>query len=166
MKSLLAAPPAKLTPSQRLVVELYNNSASFTQIARSLTLLLPISFDLTPTQIEAFHMQPAPKNFLEAFQFLPAMQEKLNAVIRQRGNKFDSYKTEEIAHAQATQKMLILEENSRNNNILRVIPPSWGNGNPWVSPWEMFHQGLGSPQNGELLKIWGLLANSYQEKDG
>jgi len=157
IEPLLQRPATELSAGQRAVLELYDNTALFTQITLSCTLFLHLSIDLP--------LENHPSSFADYYQFLPGLQKSLKALIARKGTDPDHYTPSEIALAEAVERLDITLESSRDNALLRVIPPVWGGDDAWLSPWAIFHSGQGSPQSAGLMKSWRELAASYQEHD-
>ena len=165
VQSLLNTQPSALNASQRTVLELYDHVTTFAQIARSFTLLLPLSLQLSPEQMQSLGMPTEPTTFTEALAFLHPMQEQLRSIVRQKGKNPEAYTPAEIALAEAAEKISMIEQSSLDSTQFRVIPPPWEHNTEWISPWTLFHSGQGSPQTGNLLNQWRALAQAYLTSD-
>ena len=152
IQSLLQIPPSELSPGQRAVLELHENTGLFAQITLSSTLFLHLSID----------MEKSGSTFIDYFQTMPEWQKSLQAVIAKKGTDLNRYTPHEIQLANSMRKLTLTLHSSENNTLLRVIPPQWGS-DIWLSPWAIFHSGQGSPASAELMQLWRQLATAYQE---
>jgi len=159
IEPLLEKRPDELSPGQKAVVQLYNDSGAFAQIALSCTLFLPLSIDLPGKP-------PSPlSTFTDYYHDLPALQESMKSIITHKGTNPDNYSTDELRLSKALETLTMTMESSQNNNLLRVIPPQWSQDDNWLSPWAMFYGGQGSPKTAKLTSLWKQLAAAYRLHD-
>jgi len=153
IQSLLQIPTGELSPGQRAVLELHENTALFAQITLSCTLFLHLSIE----------PQKGDSTFIDYFHTMPEWQKSLQAIIAKKGTDLNRYTPQETALAEAMHKLTITLHSSEDNTLLRVIPPQWTGSDAWLSPWAIFHSGQGSPQSAELMQLWRQVTTSYQE---
>jgi len=164
MRSLLQRPVQELSPGQRAAVELYENTGLFAQITLSCTSFLRLNIDLPAEEMRLFDRGQPPSAFIDYYKRLPELQASLRAVVRRKGEDLRAYTPAEMQLAQAAQRLSVTMESSRDNTLLRVVPPQWGN-DAWLSPWAMFHAGQGSPETARIIGLWRALAAAYQAHD-
>lgn len=154
VEPLLQKPAAELSAEQRTVLELYEDTALFTQLMLSSTLFLPLSLD--NTQLTAF---------IDYYPSMPEMKNKMQAIVDEKGTDIAAYNPSETALAETLQKLAMTMESTQDNALLRVIPPQWAAGDEWLSPWTVFHAGQGSPASAKMMQLWRTLATAYLDHD-
>ena len=154
VQPLLQMPPAGLSPAQRAVVELYENTGLFEQITLSNTLFLHLAINAPVKDADAF---------IDYFKYMPGWQQSLKEVVDKKGTDLSRYTAEETQLAETMNRLAMTESSSRDNTLLRVIPPQWAGSDEWLAPWAIFHSGQGSPHSAELMQLWRQVATSYQE---
>ena len=159
--SLLDRPANELSPGQRAVVKLYSDSGLFRQIMLSATLVLPTSSGLSPEQMRRLKLDPAASSFLDYYRALPTLQREARAILAKNTHPTAA----ELKILDAARNLTIALETSRDNTLLRVVPPSWNNSDEWLAPWAVFHSGNGSPATAQVINGWHDLAVAYREKN-
>jgi len=159
MEPLLQMPASELSNGQRAVMELYENTGLFTQIMLSNTLFLSLSIHL-PQDTDK-HLSA----FIDYYASMPELKKSLQAIVKNKGTNVEKYSLDEIQLAQAMRTLDTTAESTADNVLFRVIPPTWGGTDEWLSPWAIFHQGQGSPHTAEHMTLWRSLANAYQAQD-
>ena len=158
MESLLELSPPELSAGQRAVLDLYENTSLFAQILLSNTLFLHLAIDV-PVDADA-----PPTAFIDYYPYMPELKKSLQALVARKGMDLDQYAPAETELARGLNTLTMTLENSEDNTLLRVIPPTWG-GDEWLSPWAVFHSGQGSPETAESMALWRNLAVAYQAHD-
>lgn len=140
IQQLAGKPPATLTATQRELIELYQYSANFWELLRSLTLVLPLK------DIPDINGEQA--TYLTLFK------------IRQ---KIEAEKQQDEKLAALAGLLHTVETDGQNSAIFRVIPPQWNMvANTWLSPWATLLGGAGSPATSAFMHTWQQLAYAYR----
>ena len=155
---LLDIPPEEWTARQQTLIELYEFYILYTQILRSLSLILPLSI----TDGKSGEV----KNFLDYKKTQQILDQKTREIVRKKGTDLQNYTDKEREISFLSYQLNLLENNAQNNILMRIIPANWGNKSlEWVSPWAIIQAGLGSPKSGEYIGVWQEMASAYRYND-
>jgi ABC-type transport system involved in cytochrome c biogenesis permease subunit len=146
------------TPTQTALLTLHEHAALYTKLLRSFSAILPLAIDMPGN-----NDQPATFRALE--KEAAKLDQKLKKIIKAKGTDPAKYNEDELKIANAAFSLNQIRQGGENNDILRVIPVTWENEKGWVSPWAIFLEAKGAPQNAKLLESWSALANAYREGD-
>lgn len=152
----------QLSATEKTLWSLYEGVSAFSQLAGSLSLLLPLDMEVP----EAFaDDMPESPTYLDLVRHLRTMREQVKQIVATRGDDFSRYTKEEQTLALASFLMDSLDAAGRGNQWLRVIPPQWNDSEEWLAPWALLQSGQGAPQSAELMGLWRQLAQAYRMKD-
>lgn len=144
IKSLLKTPENTWSPEQHALIKLYDNFILYTQILRSLTLLLPLDINVKNN------------NFLSYQKTQNKIDKKVKSTIKRKGTNLNNYTEKEKELAALSYQLKLLKEGGKNNVLFRIIPDEW------QSPWSSVQQGSKSLKGLKYIEIWQELAISYR----
>ncbi len=147
IKSLLETPEKNWTAEQQTLMKLYENFILYTQILRSLTLLLPLDIN------------DQGKTFLDYQEIQKSIDTKVKKIIRRKGTNLKKYTTKEKELAALSYQLRLLEDGGKNNVLFRIIPDEW------QSPWAFIQQDSKETKPAEYIDVWKDLARAYHEND-
>lgn len=151
IKTLLETPEENWTEEQQTLIKLHDNFIIYTQILRSLTLVLPLNIN------------GVDKSFIDTQKSQKNIEEKIRKIITLKGTNIEKYTEEEKELAALSYQLKILEEGSKNNVILRIIPQNWDNKkSQWQSPWATLQQENTPAKSLEYIDIWRDIADAYR----
>lgn len=151
---------------EKELLELYEDTHTFSQLTRSLSLLLPTTLELSPKLLTSLGLpeNTAPE-YMELIKIREKLMERVNATLKAKGDDIISYTTEEQQAAALAFYLSAMDATGRNTSIFRVIPSTWDDSGEWFSPWDMLEQGKGSPDTVKTLQLWESLAYAYHAQD-
>lgn len=162
IQDLLRQEQANWTPEQSNLMAQYENFILYTQILRSLTLILPLNIQ-TP---DKFSRQIETGNFLNYKKIQTDIERKVKKIIRRKGTDIEKYTAEEKELSILSYQIQTLEEGGKNNVLLRIIPANWDNLNgEWLSPWQALQTGKNAPETLGYIEKWQKLTISYRDKN-
>ncbi len=159
-----ALPEGERSGAQEQLLELYSKVFLYFEIARSLSLILPVLNVDDPVLAEKLNVEAGAKlNYLEMMEHRPAFLTLAEEAIAK--NPDDMEETDQAAlYLGHGLQRLAQDQRSR---FLRLVPPQWddsaaaGNGE-WLAPWAVLADGGGSPQTAALFDDWAALAIAYR----
>lgn len=162
IETLLERDEKSLSRSQKALIDLQVDRVIYSDIMRSLSLIVPLSID-PPSSLNI----PQQENYtaLDFERIAKTGEDKLKAIIRKKGDAIDSYTEEELELAQFMMRISVLRDASTSNIIFRIIPPQWTGTEEWRSPAAMIQSGQGSPQSADYLNLWKDAAVAYNNDD-
>ncbi|HPF78558.1 MAG TPA: cytochrome c biogenesis protein CcsA, partial [Alphaproteobacteria bacterium] len=126
------------------------------QILRSLTLILPLDTDANDKSISFLDYEGREKE----------IDRKVKDIIRRKGTDLAKYTDEEQELAALSYQLRLLQDSSRNNVLLRIIPEDQSNKDSnWLSPWSVKKQDKTDAEKAAYLDIWKNMANAYRDHD-
>lgn len=154
IKTLMGAKPETWSEDQKQLVELYEYYILYTQILRSLTLILPLN------------IESENKNFLEYKKVQQNLDQKTKDIVAKKGAALEKYTPEERKITFLSYQLNLLEGSAQNNVLFRILPLNWADkASDWVAPWNIIQSGAGSPQNADYIKLWQDMAGAYREQN-
>jgi len=154
LKPLLDQDPKTWSEDQKQLVSLYDHYILYTQILRSLTLILPLS------------IESENKNFLDYKKIQQNLDQKTKEIVARKGADLENYTEAEREITFLSYQLNILEGSAQNNVLFRILPLNWAEKeSDWVAPWNIIQSGAGSPQSAEYIKIWQDMAGAYRENN-
>jgi ABC-type transport system involved in cytochrome c biogenesis permease subunit len=163
--SLLERPADQLSLGQRAVVKLYSDSGLFRQIMLSATLVLPDSNAPPPSQMKRLRLSPTASTFMDYYHALPMLQRDARRIMAHKFATKQPYTASEKQIVDAARNLTVALETSRDNTLLRVVPPQWSEDREWLAPWAVFHSGKGSPGTARVIDGWRAMAAAYRTQD-
>lgn len=145
----------ELTPAQEQLLRLQQAVIDYTQLMRSLSLLLPLSVGWQDTEA---------RDYLALRRYEEQAQNELAAIVKRKGEDIDQYTAEEKQVAAFAMQMAVMRGGAEGNNLLRVIPAVWRQGE-WVAPWAMIGAGQGAPETMVMMDHWRAMADSWMDDD-
>jgi len=162
LRQIAAKDKQQLSATEKTLWSLYEGVSAFSQLAGSLSLLLPLDMDIPP---ELAKDLPESPSYLDLVRDMRTIRNKLKQVVSKRGEDFTHYSDAEQKLAMVSFLMDSLDAVGRGNQLLRVIPPQWNESEEWLAPWALLQSGQGSPQTAAMMGLWRQLANAYRMKD-
>lgn len=132
----------KLSPAQEQLLQLQKSVIDYTQLMRSLSLILPLSVTLPGMEGD---------DYLSLRRHEEQVQKKLDAIMKRKGDDIERYTDEERQTAAFAFQLAVIRDSAQGNEILRVIPAPWKPGE-WLSPWAVIQSGQGSPETGLMMR--------------
>ena len=147
IQALLKQPENTWSTDQKNLMTLHENFILYTQILRSLTLLLPLSGGETP------------KNFIDYKKIQSELNQKIKNIVKRKGTDLNKYTEEEKEIAALSFQLNIMESSGQNNVLFRIIPTAQG----WLSPWEAAQ--IAEDKEIVPLNTWQKMALAYRLQD-
>lgn len=158
---LVNTPPKELTPSDRALLAVHENALEYTQILRSFSSVLPLNVSLNAAWRQKADLSAdAPITFSALQKIAPAIEDKVRAIIKRKGEDPAKYSVEEQDLVTLGWQLKTIANAGNNNNLFRVIPTA-GAGD-FTSPWGILNDGKGSPSTDTALQDWIRLADAWQ----
>lgn len=145
--------------AQNQLVELYLKTLWYTEISRSVSLILP-EFSVQSEEVAEQMGVPAsaPFNYMTMMQSRPAYLELVQGIEGKEEADLTRVDMELLDIGFALRRM----DADRQSQILRIVPPAWAEDeDAWFSPWGIFEAGRGSPQSVAYLNLWEKMATAY-----
>ncbi|MBU0799373.1 MAG: cytochrome c biogenesis protein CcsA [Alphaproteobacteria bacterium] len=144
-----------LSKTQEQLLDLQKAVIDYTQLMRSLSLILPLSVTWPGAEGQ---------DYLSLRRYEEQAQNKLAAIIRRKGDDIEKYSPEERNIAAFAFQITVMRESADGNNLLRVIPAPWQDGE-FLSPWAIIQSGQGSPEAMQTINTWKNLAAAWMADD-
>lgn len=144
IKSLLKTSENTWSPDQQALIKLYDNFILYTQLLRSLTLLLPLDIN------------GQNNNFLDYQETQNKIDKKVKSIIKNKGTDLNKYTKKEKELAALSFQLKLVDKGGKNNVLFRIIP------NSWQSPWSSIQQGSKNLSGLKYIYIWQELALAYR----
>ncbi|MEM6781128.1 MAG: cytochrome c biogenesis protein CcsA [Pseudomonadota bacterium] len=162
IQGLLDADQNTFSRSQRALIDLHIHRILYSNILRSLSLVVPLSIQ-PPNSLGLEEKETY--TALDFERIAQKAENKVKDIVRQKGDDIEKFSDEEIELAQFMMQMSVLREASSANVLLRIIPPQWNESEEWMSPWVLIQSGQGSPQSSAYLDLWKNAAIAYKAQD-
>ena len=161
IEALLTAPRETLTPAQTALLQIHENVLTFTELMRSLSLLLPLNIEIPDRYVKS--MPEGGATYQQLMKLEPRAIDDLKKIVKKKGEDPAGYNDEEKQIAQFAFYLQIFRSAAQNNAVLRILPAGWDEeAGLWVSPWAMGDEGRGAPENTAYLEIWKRMAMAYR----
>lgn len=154
--------PGALNTDEKDLLEIHDRAYMYTQILRTLSLILPLNIDIPP---------PWNKTFTGTVSYLDLRKSQRDVevaaanIVKRKGANPESYTENEKNTALLGYQLRLMGDAASTNDLVRIIPVPWsGAAGEWQSPWAVLQQGSGSPETGALLQVWRNLAISWQQE--
>jgi len=164
IEELLTTPPKELTETQGSLLELYNAISLEYELARTLTLILPIAVNPPDWVLENIDAKP-PYSYLSFVPIESEAQQALMEVVKTKGEDVVSYSKEEIKLAGLMFSLNQLKIAAQGEGTLKIIPAGFAEKDLWVAPWNIIEGGYSSPENMTYLNDLREIAFSYLDQD-
>lgn len=167
LADLAAIPNKDLNSDQKEIIRIKGNAESFITLMRSFSFLLPLQVNLPDAQKKAWGIEEnAPFSLQDYKKIEPAVTAELKKIIRKKGENPKKYTEDELALTTFSYEMKIMEAGGQNNNLFRIYPGiQSGNSGVWVSPWDIYANGQGTPEATRYLTLWHNLSSAYLAND-
>jgi ABC-type transport system involved in cytochrome c biogenesis permease subunit len=164
---LLQADEKNWTQDQRELMRLSDAAGLYTQLLRSFSFALPLNIVVPDSLAKEWKLDEGKPFTLEIYRrHQQSLKERVQVVIRRKGDDPARYNESERQIAQFAMNMQILEQAGRNNSLFRILPGAWGDAKAeWWSPWAIADSGQGSPESAAYLQLWQNMAEAYQKQD-
>lgn len=161
VEALLDKEPGDLTPPQTELLRLHDNVLAFMELLRSFSMILPLDITLPEKYQDLIENDDI--TYAELTHIETRLRDDLQNLIEHKGKNPDDYTQEETRLAELVFHIELLRLGGKSNAALRIMPGVWNNNQKeWASPWEIFRNGAGSPENAIYLKLWQDMAKSYR----
>ena len=145
IKSLIERPEKEWSAAQKDLMTNYEHFILYTQILRSLTIILPLNIELINQKSESFS---------DNKKLQKELNSQVKKIIGRKGTDLEKYTKSEKEISALSYQLQILEKGGQHNVLFRIIPEK----SQWVSPWA-------AQQSTKILKKWQNLAISYRNQD-
>lgn len=163
--ALYRKPPQDITSQDRALMQIHDNALIYTQILRTLSLVLPLSIE-TPEPWASQLKNKETISYLDLRRYERDIEEATKDIVSRKGSDPAAYSDKERATALLGYQLRLMGDAASRNQLLRIIPVPWAEAQgEWQSPWAVLQQGQGSPETGALLQVWRELAASWQARD-
>tara|TARA_R110000868_G_C10970322_1_gene769708 strand:+ start:2337 stop:5315 length:2979 start_codon:yes stop_codon:yes gene_type:complete len=143
---------------QKQLLEIYYNAASYYEISRSFSFVLPLFFITNQNNAQRFDF-PVNSN-ISYLDIRPKKEEILETIISPPST-LAPIGIKELEHIYQRIEQI---EKDQQSEVLKLIPAQWGKDNAWYSPWAIFSAGQGSPKTASYIESWQKMAFAYLEK--
>lgn len=160
INSIIDAPQDQWTQSQSDLIRLQQDMASFEQLMSSLSALLPLRTEISPSAPD--YLKPfSGKNitFLDILPHKQKIDKDIKTIIAAKGNDINTYTPDEQTIAFLSFSLDQLSQKGEQNDFIRLIPAEQNQ--EWQSPWQV----LLSEKKSPLLELWATLATTDNLKD-
>ncbi len=151
IQKLLETDEKEWSEDQRELIRLHEASILYTQLLRSFSFLLPLN--ITPPDFLKI-TEEKPFTLKDYALYQKRINERLQKIIRAKGDDPEKYTHEEKHIAEFAFQMRILEQAGENNILFRVISQKEG---VWKSAWE--------EQDNPAIDLWKSMAFAYLQQD-
>ncbi len=148
------------TPAQQQLVTLQRNVHSFQQLLNSVSLLLPLAFNV-PDELKAQLPKDKTPTFLDLMAISEALREKVQSINKDKGTALETYTQDEMTYVNMAFAFEKIAQQGQASLVFRVIPSIWDGTPSWHSPWQTLNAGHGSPATAEIMSLWSDLAKAY-----
>ncbi|HOO50440.1 MAG TPA: cytochrome c biogenesis protein CcsA [Alphaproteobacteria bacterium] len=162
VEQLINVPKQNLSSEQTALLTLHENALEYTQLLRSLSLLLPLNVDL-PDQYKE-EINPETVNYLVLKKHAIDIEDSIRNIIDTKGNNPETYSEKEQRIAILGLQIRTIESAAEGNSLFRVIPSPINDGD-YLAPWELIQSGQATWESSPVIKEWELLAQSWRETD-
>ena len=160
IETLLATKEA-LTEDQNELLQLHEDALTYTQLLRSLSLIMPLEIDV-PERYRKTIKQNNP-SYEDLTKIEPLLIKDLKKLVQKKGKNPDSYNEEEQQTAQLGFQLQMFRLAAENNDLLQIVPVNWeGTQDTWVSPWVLMQKRQNSPETADYLQHWKNMATAYR----
>ncbi len=137
---------------QTSLMELYEHYIIYTQLLRSLTLILPLNINAS----DLINTDKTLTNYIDIAPYQSDITANIKKTIKNKGTNLRKYSEDEKQRAELSFNLKAIESGGVNNNILRVISLD----GRYISPWELFNEDSDSVNQ---LQKWQNLSFAYRE---
>ncbi len=163
---LLDKDPKTWTEDQAELMRLQESALIYGQMLRSFSFVLPLNISVPGTLAKDWKIDPEkPFTLQDARKFLPDLEKKIAALVRNRGEYPAAYNDAEKDLAYFGFQIRALEQFGGDNVLLRLIPGAWDEGGAWYSPWALGDSGQSSAKGEAYLSLWRDMAQAYVKGD-
>lgn len=161
--ALLKRDAKDLTQEQKNLLDIHDKAFAYTDLLRSLSLLLPLNINL-PDKYASSASQNL--SWLELKKLEQNLDADVKKIITRKGENFESYSADEKNITVLSFQLKLMASAASNSNVFKIIPPQWQDdkGN-WHAPWELLQKGEGSPETAKLFEQWRALGKAYNAND-
>jgi ABC-type transport system involved in cytochrome c biogenesis permease subunit len=143
---LLETPEKDWSVQQKNLMTLHQNFIVYTQILRSLTLLLPLNGE------------EKNNSYLDYKKKRDDINRKIKNIVRQKGSDFENYTDDEKEIAALSFQLKLIQEGGNNNILFRIIPAE----GEWESPWNIIKSQNIPAETLEYMRVWEDMAHTYR----
>ncbi|OIN86793.1 MAG: hypothetical protein AUJ12_04025 [Alphaproteobacteria bacterium CG1_02_46_17] len=177
VEKLMSETPQNISSDQKDLLTLHENALEYTQILRSLSLLLPLNVTVPEKWAKELPtLSTRSVNFLTLKKIDAGLQDEIKQIIKRKGQNPAKYTPNEQMTAVLGWQIKMIADAAEGNNLFRVIPDPWDERNTdkkntgqksgeWISPWELVQSGKGSPRTSEFLDLWTALGANWSQLD-
>ncbi len=167
VEKLMAESPQNISSDQKSLMTLHENALEYTQILRSLSLVLPLNVTVPPKWAKELPtLSTRNVNFLTLKKIDAGLQDDIKRIIKTKGQNPEKYTAAEQMTAILGWQVKMIADAAEGNNLFRVIPDPWDqSAGEWESPWQLIQSGKGSPRTSQFLDLWTNLAANWSQLD-
>jgi ABC-type transport system involved in cytochrome c biogenesis permease subunit len=140
------------TKIQDELLKLQYNIIQYTQLMRSLSLIMPVTISWPGADYNTYY---------DLARFEGDAQKQLDAIIKKKGDDLDRYNDKELAIVNFTFEMSLMRDLAESNELLRIIPIQWDKGN-YLSPWAIMQSGKSDPSASSMMKELQAMVMAWQ----
>ncbi len=166
MEALDSKAQSDLTADDAALLKIHENALIYTQILRTLTLILPLTLEVPkPWAAQLKKDEAGHVAYMDLRKYEREIETATKKIISKKGEDLSSYTENERNTALLSYRLALMSGAASSNQLLRIIPVDWAEANgEWQSPWAILQQGRGSPDTGQMLQIWREMALSWQSE--
>ncbi|MDY0029411.1 MAG: cytochrome c biogenesis protein CcsA [Pseudobdellovibrionaceae bacterium] len=158
VEQLIEQPKQNLSTEQTALLTVHENALQYTQLLRSMSLLLPLNVDL-PSEFDD-HKETT--TYLDLKKHAIEIEDSIRTIIDKRGNDPEKYSAAEQRIAILGLQIRTIESAAQGNNLLRVIPSPLEAGD-YLAPWDLVGSGQATWDSVPQIALWEKLANSWRD---
>jgi ABC-type transport system involved in cytochrome c biogenesis permease subunit len=147
---LLQNDQSDITPQQQALLKIHENVASYIELLRSFSLILPLEGNT---------------NFRDLLPDEQQIIKDLKSIIAKKGEDITAYTEDEQKTALIGFQLQQIRAGGIQNDDLKILPSNINETIEWIAPWQIINEGKGSPQTSKLLDLWQSAATAYRNND-
>lgn len=159
VEQLIEEPKQNLSTEQTALLTLHESALEYTQLLRSMSLLLPLNVDL-PSDYDD-HKDTT--TYLDLKKHSIDIEDRIRAIIDKKGNDPEKYSPAEQRVAILGLQIRTIESAAQGNNLLRVIPSPLEAGD-YLAPWDLVGSGQATWESVPQIALWEKLADSWRDR--
>lgn len=171
IEQILTQDPKQWTPDQKNLITLHENSFLYTQLLRTLSMVLPLNLEPPESLRRKWNIPEGKALTLNEFsRYEERLKTRLKTLIADKGGNPENYTPEEREIAAFAYGIGLLRAAGSDNIFFRIVPAQWPGeeegeketNEEWLSPWALTQTGQGGPQSADYMRDWTAMAAAWQ----